>query len=297
MIETQQILIPKKVHIGDTAELRCTFTADSPELKAVTSAGVKELPLSVFTTPINSEDFEILNVSIAPAGVNYYQLSITFIPWKSGPIKLPDLTVSGIEIAIKQEEIVSLTKQFNTTSLQDSNAPLLLPGTAYKLWGSVIISILIIILCINLIIKRNKISFFMKNKILQMKYRKNKKKTIKKLKKLSGKNKNNDLKDSDVGEQIQHILRNYLEFRFAYPFTKVVTSELMTVFNKITQMLLSDSKYEAFGEITNAFIRTDYIRYSSEGAFLENEKTELIDNIIKNIEILEGDEKMEENNA
>ena len=300
-IETQQILIPKKVHIGDTAELRCTFHADSPELASLAANESSQLPLSIFQSPINSEDFEIQEVSIATAGVNYYQLSVIFIPWKSGSIKLPDLEIANISISIKPEEIVSLTKQYNTTSLQDSNAPLLLPGTTYKLWGSVILIILILVLCINLIVKRKKVSFFLKNKILQMKYKRNKKLTIQKLQKL---NKLYNSKagyeagyenryDGEISEQIQHILRTYLEFRFAYPFTKVVTSELMTTFNEITQMLLSDKKYDAFGEIVNAFIRTDYIRYGSvnnDASFIENEKSEIIENIIKNIEILEGDD-------
>ena len=51
--------------------------------------------------------------------------------------------------------------------------------------------------------------------------------------------------------------------------------------------LLSDSKEEAFGEIASSFIRTDYIRYSKDAYFKENEKTEIIQNLIKQIELLE----------
>lgn len=286
-MNTQQILIPKKVHIGDTAELRCTFSAESPSLKKLTEEGITSLPYSVFTTPIESEDFEILSVSIAPSGVNYYQISITFIPWKTGLIKLPDINIENIEIALKPEEIVSLTKQYNTTTIKESTAPLLLPGTTYKLYGSIILAVVFIIIIVNLFIKRKKLCFFVKNKILQMKYKKNKKQAIKKLKKIGN---NPDFKDREAAEQIQHVLRNYLEFRFDYPFTRVVTSKLLPAFYEITQNLLSENKYEAFGEITDSFIRTDYIRYSSNALFLVNEKTQLIENIIKNIEILEGDE-------
>ena len=362
MIETQQILIPKKVHIGDTAELRCTFTADSQELSALVSQGTASLPLSVFSA-VDSEDFEILTVSVSPAGVNYYQISITFIPWKSGAIKLPDLSVADIDVALKPVDIVSLTKQFNTSSLKESNAPLLLPGTAYKLWGSVIAGILLLILSINLIVKRKKVSFFMKNRILQLKYRKNKRLTIKKLRKLANcrKGKNGlgagggtstsgegtstagrgtsttgggncagggtsagegtstaggancasgrapngancaGISDSNIAEEFQHIMRKYLEFRFGYPFTNVVTADLMNVFNDITQMVLSEMKYEAFGEIVSAFIRTDYIRYgggaNSDGVFLNGELQELVENIIGDIEKLEGDDKKEDVDA
>ena len=46
-ISPQQILIPKKVYIGDTAELRCTFNSPDPFLKQLTSSGTAELPLFI----------------------------------------------------------------------------------------------------------------------------------------------------------------------------------------------------------------------------------------------------------
>ena len=36
IITSQQILVPKKVYIGDTAELRCTFNSPDAALKALT---------------------------------------------------------------------------------------------------------------------------------------------------------------------------------------------------------------------------------------------------------------------
>ena len=38
-IDTQQILLPKKVYIGDSAELRCTFNSNSLYLKDFVGAG------------------------------------------------------------------------------------------------------------------------------------------------------------------------------------------------------------------------------------------------------------------
>ena len=84
-------------------------------------------------------------------------------------------------------------------------------------------------------------------------------------------------------------MRNYLEVRFDYPFTKTVTSEMMKGWQSVTSGLLSDKKEEAFGEIAASFIRTDFIRYSKHGNFRPGEVAHLVDNLISYIEVLEND--------
>ena len=86
-------------------------------------------------------------------------------------------------------------------------------------------------------------------------------------------------------------MRNYLEVRFAYPFTRAATAEIAKGWQTVTGGLLSETKEEAFGEIAASFIRTDFIRYSQNAHFLENEKIDLIKNLIKQIEILETEEQ------
>ena len=54
---------------------------------------------------------------------------------------------------------------------------------------------------------------------------------------------------------------------------------------------LSDTKTEAFGNIAASFIRTDFIRYSKNGKFEENELINLIEKIISQIQILEQNEE------
>lgn len=283
-ITPDQILVPKKVHIGDTAELRCTFSFNSPKLRNLVENGTAQIPVSSFAEEINENNLEILKVELFQAGVDTYQLSISFIPWKTGLFNLPKIKIADVELIFRPEEVISLTKEYDTTTLRDSTSPLLLPGTTYKVYGSIILLVVFIVLGICLIVKRKKVGFFVRNKLLQRRYKKNKKKTIKQLKNIAAL----QISDSEAAGNIQNILRKYLEYRFAYPFTRTVTSELVSVFYKITQSLLSETKYEAFGEIANSFIRTDYIRYSKNSSFLINEKKELIQKIINNIEILEG---------
>ena len=296
----QQILVPKKVYIGDTAELRCTFNSPEPVLKNITQNGAAELPVNAFSF-LATEDFDIKEIKLLPAGVDYYQLSITFVPWKTGSIQFEplilssqkksdtDATESAITIEFQPVQIVSLISESSgTATLHDTSAPLLLPGTAYKLYGTLAAFILLLIILIRIIIKRKSLLFFINQKRLLRKYKKNKKQTIKLLRQIEQKD-----EGPVSAEKIQKALRNYLEVRFDYPFTRAVTSEIMKGWQTATGGLLSQAKEEAFGDIAYSFIRTDFIRYSKNGAFEPGEIKLFIEKLIDRIDILERQEKPE----
>lgn len=276
IISPQQILLPKKVYIGDTAELRCTFNSPNAQLKELTAGGITKLPL---VSQTEAEDYNIKEITLAPAGVDYYQFTITFVPWKTGELRLPPMEIESADLILEFQpvQIVSLisTDSANTTTLHDSAAPLLLPGTAYKLYGSLAALIVFLIVLIRIIIKRKNLLFYINQKKLLRKYKKNKKQALKLL------------KHATSAEELQKIMRNYLEVRFDYPFTRCVTSEMMQGWQTATGGLLSDVKTEAFGDIVSSFIRTDFIRYSKKGAFAAGEQEELIKNLSDKIEILE----------
>ena len=117
--------------------------------------------------------------------------------------------------------------------------------------------------------------FFINQRRLLRKYKKNRKQAVKLL------------RQSETAEQIQKIMRHYLEVRFDYPFTRSVTSEMMKGWQEATGGLLSDEKTEAFGEIVSSFIRTDFIRYSKGGKFKDGELEELVKSLLAQIDILE----------
>lgn len=289
IISPQQILLPKKVYIGDKAELRCTFNSPNTQLKQMTSGGITELPLvsqnnsidfsteKLFATP--HKDYEIQKITLSPAGVDYYQFTITFVPWKTGELRLPPMELEGAELILEFQpvQIVSLlsTDSVTGSSLHDSAAPLLLPGTAYKLYCALALFIVFLIVLIRIIIKRKNLLFYINQKRLLRKYKKNKKQTLKLLKR------------ADTAEDLQKIMRNYLEVRFSYPFTRCATSEMMQGWQAATSGLLSDTKTEAFGDIVSSFIRTDFIRYSKKGAFADGELEELTETLSSRIETLE----------
>lgn len=280
----QQVLVPKKVYIGDSAELHCTFNIQSSGLKNLVTAGTTDIPVEAFLSQPENDKCNITRIQLLPAaGVDYYQAVITFVPWETGDLQLPPLVIEDVKLLLQPVQIVSIIEQNNASVLKEPMSPLLLPGTTYKLYGALIIFIILLVAAIQLIIRRKSVAFFIKNRKLQRKYKKNKKITIRKLSSLP------DEKDS--ASEIQKILRNYLEVRFAYPFTKAATSELMGCYNSVTQNLLGESKDEAFGELISIFIRTDYIRYSHDGNFGENEKNQLVEKTIASIEILESQEE------
>lgn len=293
-ISPQQILIPKKVYIGDTAELRCTFNSPDPFLKQLTSSGTAELPLvSQSTEP--QEEYVIKNISLSPSGIDFYQLTITFIPWKTGDLLFPSMEIEGSDIVLEFQpiQIVSLiaNENTNTSTIRDTAAPLLLPGTTYKLYGTLSVFVIFLIICIRIILKRKNILFYINQKRLLKKYKKNKKQTIRNLYKIADEAEAATIDDQTAAENLQKSLRTYLEIRFDYPFTHTVTSEIMQGWQTATGGLLSDTKTEAFGNIAASFIRTDFIRYSKNGKFEENELINLIEKIISQIQILEQNEE------
>ena len=292
IISPQQILVPKKVYIGDTAELRCTFNSPNQTLKTLTAQGTTKLPL---VSQSSTEEYIIKDVSLSPAGVDFYQLTITFVPWKTGDLQFPPMEIEDADLILEFQplQIVSLITAENaaTTTLHDTAAPLLLPGTAYKLYGTLAGIILILIILIRLFVKRKSLMFYINNRRLLKKYKKNKKQTKRALYKIADTADEPDFNAKAAAENIQKLLRNYLEVRFDYPFTRTVTADIMTGWQTVTSGLCSEKKEEAFGDIASCFIRTDYIRYSKRGAFEKDELVKLVEQLVKNIETLETQEE------
>ena len=312
-IDTQQILLPKKVYIGDSAELRCTFNSNSLYLKDFVGSESVSLSLNAFTQELNSQDYNIQKITLSSAGVDYYQLSITFVPWKTGTIILPPYNVSAnfdtsnpltsfsladqIEINFEPVNIVSIVEQNQVQGLSPSAPPMLLPGTSYKLYSALIIFVLFILLLIRSITKREQIAFFIRHKKLLWKYKKNRRLTIRALESLLKpvSKKNPAKNDKEFAEAVQKILRNYLEVRFEYPFSKTVTSGFMGAFHKIFggtedfSSLMSEEKENACIKMTGIFTRSDYIRYSAGAALDEAERRNIIEESEEAVAQLEGD--------
>lgn len=292
-IQIKQNLIPKQVYIGDSAQLLCSFNSNSEILKALMADKDKiTLPLENFIQDLDFTEYEIKEITLTKAGIDYYNLNLSFVPWRTGQLNFPDYrlfseSIENQEIIIVFEpfSISSLTEEKSITSIKDIEAPLLLPGTIYKLYGGIIVFIILLIIVIRLIVKHKKVIEFLRKRASIRKYRRNKKQALKQLNLLC-KNKNEE--DVTAAEKIQKIMRKYLDIRFDYPFSKTVTSQMNDAFD--TFSTLSEKKLAVCKEITGAFEKTDFIRFSPEHDFKEDEKLSFIQKLIENIEILEEEE-------
>ncbi len=292
-IQIKQNLIPKQVYIGDSAQLLCSFNSNSEILKALMADKDKiTLPLENFIQDLDFTEYDIKEITLTKAGIDYYNLNLSFVPWRTGQLNFPDYrlfseNIENQEIIIVFEpfSISSLTEEKSITSIKDIEAPLLLPGTIYKLYGGIIVFIILLIIVIRLIVKHKKVIEFLRKRASIRKYRRNKKQALKQLNLLC-KNKNEE--DVAAAEKIQKIMRKYLDIRFDYPFSKTVTSQMNDAFD--TFSTLSEKKLAACKEITGAFEKTDFIRFSPEHDFKDEEKLSFIQKLIENIEILEEEE-------
>lgn len=299
-MKSQQVLVPRQVYIGDSAELKCSFETDSVLFRnIVAQKGVIELSKEFFAEEVDEEKYDIKSVTITSSGYNNYTLTVSFVPWRTGNLELPAFDMgaalnSDAEIYVmgfQNFEVISITKTESLNTLRDIQSPLLLPGTTYKIYGLIILLLILFAAIIRIIMKRKALAFFFKNEMLLWKYKKNKKATIKQLQKLE---QAKYLEDAQIASEIQKITRSYLEFRFDYPFTKLVSSEIMEGFNKATCNLMSDKKIFAAEEIVRIFVRTDYIRYGKNVSFERDEKQRIISSLINSIETLETFDAPEE---
>lgn len=306
-LQTQQILIPKKVYIGDTAELRCSFNSDLDLFKSLNKNEIISLSADGFTEALNTEDYELKKIDFYTTNTNFYTLSITFVPWKTGTISLPAYNVvnafcsaakvqnkssSSLIITLEEINIVSITKQNAITSPKESLLPLLIPGTTYKIYALLILFIILIIGAIEVIVKHQKLSTFIKNQKLLRRYRKNQKQTIKALSRLES----SENSDKEIAEEIQKLMRKYLSVRFDSSFINCVSSQIIENFTKVTSGLASEKNEEALEEIAAVFVRTDFIRYShnsygkTKARFNEGEKIRVLEGLIANIIKIESPE-------
>lgn len=276
-MKSQQLLVPRQVYIGDRAELRCTFNSASSKLKEITATGPAELSLDLFDTELDSSNYEIKDVKLLPSGVDFYQLSITFVPWKTGSLQFPQVILEDTIIDFEAIEISSIVKEKKLTSIKESQAPFLLPGTTYKLYATLIIIILLIILIVRLIVKHQSVSFFIRSRLLQLKCWHSKKVTEKKLR---AQLKSLEQSDKEWAENTQKIMRKFLSVKYQLDFTKITTSEILPEIFKITGGIQED-KNQGLERLAEIFVRTDYIRYSSENKLLKNEKKELTEELLK----------------
>ena len=280
-IQSQQSTFPKAIYIGDKAELRCSFSTGN-------ALAVGTLSTQGFIEELDFSLYDINDISLQKSGTDYYTLVINFTPWRTGLISFPDFELEGAgTVHFEGVQIMSLVEQQGVTDIKTFSSPLLLPGTAYKIYGGIAVFVVLLIVVIRLIVKWRSVVLWFKNFKLKRRYAKSKRYTVRALKALCTK------EDSPavICTKLQKLMREYLELRLEYPFTKTLTSEMNLAFEKATCGLADEQRQDAFENIISVFVRTDYIRFSdsSNAVFEQGELPEIINRLIDSItEIEEG---------
>lgn len=308
-----QVIIPRQIFIGDTAELRFSFVCTNARINEYAKEHLRNfqhLSQSAFVKP-DSTTFSIKDIRIIQNSDNYFTMNIIFVPWKTGDLLLSeyDLTaaifgeeVDGAKLSedylieFEPINVLSIIEQNNLTEeIGSPQYPKLLPGTVYAVYFRLIFLVIFLIVGIILLIQHKKVSFWIKNAKLKAKYKKNRSRTIRVIEKALVDFENNKSDDKKLSELIQQQMRKYLEVRFAYPFSNATSSEIVKKYYDITLGLLSDKKNEAIEDIAAVFVRTDYIRYAAENTanakYLLNEAGQIVQKLKEAICTIETEEE------
>ena len=278
-IQSQQSTFPKAIYIGDKAELRCSFSTG-------TALSVGTLSTEGFGDQLDFSLYDIKEISLQKSGTDYYTLVVSFTPWRTGEILFPDFEIpSAGTVHFEGVQVKSLVEQQGAKDIRTFSSPLLLPGTTYKIYGGIAVSVVLLIVIVRLIVKWRSVVLWLKNVKLKRRYAKSKRYTLRALKALGAGSGDTAL----ICTELQKLMREYLELRLEYPFTKTLTSEMSLAFQNATCGLADEKRQDAFDNIISVFVRTDYLRFSNaeDAQFENNELSGIIDTLIESITVIE----------
>lgn len=309
--DTSQVVLPKKIYVGDIAEIRFSFSsgvdffADLPANQME-----RQLNISNLSIDIDNEDFLLKDAVLRRTDLTY-TLILFVMPWKTGEINIPPINLTaGIYNSEKTSFIVpiepftvsSILTKGVESSFMPPAAPLLIPGTTYVLYGIIILILAFFIFLFRLIFNWSKIVGKIKNYKLKNVYVQNEKASLKKLKKLE--KKYSKISDDVFCTELVFIVRQYLNVRFGQSFDSVPTSKLMSFFDKISAGTMSESRIEKLEQLVCVFYRADYIRFASGSidskrlpvqeystSLQDGEAKTLINNVREVIKCFEGEKK------
>ena len=261
-----QVLVPREVYVGDSAEIRYTFHAPS----SFPAGGGKPRQLQFEKSPLSSIDdiCSVRNLVLSGSG-SQYTLTVTVIPWRIGTVDFPpfdlmtlmDSRLSGFVVDLKPFSVGSIAEKTGSSVLRPPSPPVLIPGTTYIIYGAAVLILLFLGICIRALLNVRAIIDFWRGVVRRAGYGRNARIALRDLHRLQRKEKTLD--DGTFCAQLQAVTRVYLEYRFSFPFHSVTSDRFEPVFENITGGTLSLSQSLRIEELGALFRRTDYIRYAS----------------------------------
>ena len=295
LLNGQFFVNPKEIFCGDKVLLQYQVLIPDEYVLALGNY----LPLKI----TNPEEFSnIIKTDSLTCTVESFSLElsgnlliyqINCVAWQLGKISFPNIIIEldsiSLELPVSEFTVSSILEKTGESSIQPVLAPILLPGTTYIVYGSIFLGIIFLSLIIFAFTKSSKIYRFFKNIIINYKYKKNHKKCLALLKKL---NKNSEnLSNVDFAEQLQIIMRGYFSYRFSDKVYNLATSEIVSWFSSIYNLILPEQAEEAIHLFYELMHRCDFLRFSGnsvKGAELqESERDDLIQKGISIMNLIE----------
>ena len=170
----KQIMIPRSVYVGDTAQLIISFSAKN-------DFQTGDLLLQNFERPLDSKSYSVKKIILAQTGnasdnQKKYTLNVIFTPWITGEIIIPPYKIGKDFIVYPSPVTIEsiLTTEKGHKTFVDNKGPLFIPGTTYRILFRLIFLILLAIILIILFCRRKNLSVKYKNFKLIILYSKNK---------------------------------------------------------------------------------------------------------------------------
>lgn len=265
--DIKQMSFPKRIYIGDTAEIHYTFGSGVDFFPEEEQRDEKNLFFSALPFKSDNEAFTLQKAVIQKNGP-LYTVVLIFIPWKVGYIDFPEFDLyaavfgsSTIPFIIdpKPVEIASIISDPDM-GLKSFAPPLLFPGTIYFVYIFVAVILGILVFIIQAAIRWQTISDKVKQKKLLRRYAKNSRNALRQLKKLE--KKSAKINDVIFCTAIQHIFRKYLTVRMGIDFHTLTTNQFISYFNDATCGVLDGFVIDNMEAIVEIFRRMDYIRFA-----------------------------------
>ena len=262
-----QIVIPQKIYVGDTVELHYSFVSELDLFSQAPAKSEMQLPLDRLTYESDNDDFLIKKLLLQKNGKSY-TIIITFVPWKTGFLKIPDINLSDVipidsaipfMIAPSACEVSSMLPENADIPLKEPCPPLLLPGTMYVIYGLLICFLLFAAIILNVVVRRKKIYDAIRRQITLRRYAKNARKTIRFLDSLL---KDAAIADAEFARRFETGMRGYLTVRFGRNFTVEVSSRIGLLIEEASGGFLDGERQNASFSLVSLFIRADYIRFA-----------------------------------
>ncbi len=311
--DISQVLIPRQVFLGDTAQLQYSFTTPEDIFSefSETSSDTQSIKLDFSSSEFDSlkEKCTIIDASLVRSGITYI-ITVSFIPWKTGTIEFPQFnlfTIAGNKTSVSSHSFIisfqsitieSLAEKTDSTALCSPSAPVTLPETNYILWLLIASIVFFILLCAFLIAKSPKIASRIKKIKQSLIFLNNRIFTKLRLFILS---KNKKISDTDFCISWQKIIRSYLTLRLAKNFYCIpssgISKAIYSSFYKDTEEFIP---INFISSLSLLFKRTDYIKFAAgsidsrlqpeskyKTSLSKNERSDIINETVTSIQILE----------